>query len=89
ARGIAEVSPGQWQLAHDPAANAITPPDLRALTSSLSDRFSLAYGEDDGFVSPQDLFASDPGVRAIAGGGHNIMVNNPGAVWSWLALGER
>ncbi|MEM6581131.1 MAG: alpha/beta hydrolase [Pseudomonadota bacterium] len=89
ARGIAEVSPGRWQLAHDPAANAITPPDLPALTASLSDRFSLAYGEDDRFVSPQDLAATDPGVRAIAGGGHNVMVNNPGAVWSWLALEER
>ncbi|MEM8564348.1 MAG: alpha/beta hydrolase [Pseudomonadota bacterium] len=89
ARGIVEVNPGQWQLSHDPAVNAISAPDLPALTDGLAGRFSLAHGEDDDFVSPEDLASIDPGLSTIEGGGHSVMVNNPEAVWSWLALEHR
>jgi pimeloyl-ACP methyl ester carboxylesterase len=85
ARGVMAAADGQWCLSQDPAVNAITPPDMPALIRKLQGKYALAYGEDDGMIDAADLAALDPAVRSIAGGGHNIMVNNPGAVWAWLA----
>lgn len=86
ARGVMATEEGQWCLSQDPAVNAITPPDMPALTQQLQGKYALAYGEDDGMIDADDLAALDPGVRSIAGGGHNIMVDNPGAVWAWLGV---
>jgi pimeloyl-ACP methyl ester carboxylesterase len=84
ARGVMAIEEGQWCLSQDPAVNAITPPDMSALTRNLQGSYALAYGEEDAMVDAGNLATLDPGVRSIAGGGHNVMVNNPGAVWAWL-----
>lgn len=84
-RGVREVEDGQWCLAQDPRVNAITAPDMAALTAALRGRFALAYGEGDTMVDVEDLRRFDPGARSLAGGGHNIMVDNPRAVWAWLS----
>ncbi len=83
-RGVYEISPGQWCLAQDPGVNAFTPPDMTALAGSLRCRFSLGYGADDTMVDAADLARFDPALRCLDGGGHNIMVDNPQAVWDWL-----
>jgi pimeloyl-ACP methyl ester carboxylesterase len=84
ARGIIESPAGQWRLAQDPKVYALTPPDMAALTRNLQGRFALGYGAEDTMVDAQDLARTDPAVCRLEGGGHNIMVNNPGAVWSWI-----
>lgn len=84
-RGVVATDDGQWRLALDARVNAITAPDMAALTRKLAGRFALAYGADDTMVDTEDLSRIDPAVRSLAGGGHNIMVNNPGAVWAWLS----
>jgi len=84
ARGILATSPGQWCLAQDPRVHGMTPPALIALTADLQGSFSLAYGTDDAMVDAADLARCDPSLRRLPGGGHNIMVSNPGAVWDWL-----
>jgi pimeloyl-ACP methyl ester carboxylesterase len=84
-RGIRETAPGQWCLAVDPRVHAITPIDMCALADANRDRFALAYGAQDTMVNAADLARHDPAVSALAGGGHNIMVDNPAPVWAWLS----
>lgn len=86
ARGVMAKEEEQWCLSQDPAVNAITPPDMPALIQNLQGKYALAYGEEDGMIDADDLATLDPDVRSIVGGGHNIMVNNPGAVWAWLGV---
>ena len=86
ARGVMATEKGQWCLSQDPAVNAITPPDMPALIQNLQGKYALAYGEEDGMIDADDLATLDPDVRSIVGGGHNVMVNNPGAVWAWLGV---
>jgi pimeloyl-ACP methyl ester carboxylesterase len=83
-RGVVEASPGQWRLAQDPRVHGMTPPDMQALTADLQGCFSLGYGSDDSMVDSADLARCDPSLRRLPGGGHNIMVSNPAAVWEWL-----
>ena len=37
-------------------------------------------------IDADNLATLDPAVRSIQGGGHNVMVNNPGAVWAWIGV---
>ena len=83
-RGIRAVAPGQWRLAVDPLVYAITPVDMATLVDANRGRFALAYGALDEMVSAGDLARHDPSVTCLASGGHNIMVDDPAAVWAWL-----
>jgi len=84
ARGVMATEHQQWCLSQDPAVNAIGRLDMAALTAKLQGRYAFAYGEEDAMIDAANLATLDPGVRSIQGGGHNVMVNNPGAVWTWL-----
>ena len=86
ARGVMAKEEEQWCLSQDPAVNAITPPDMPALIQNLQGKYALAYGEEDGMIDADNLATLDPAVRSIQGGGHNVMVNNPGAVWAWIGV---
>jgi pimeloyl-ACP methyl ester carboxylesterase len=85
ARAIVEAPAGQWRLAQDPRVYDIASPDLPSLTANLQGRFSLVYGAEDSMVDVADLARIDPAVARLEGGGHNIMVNRPEAVWAWLS----
>ena len=45
---------------------------------------SLGYGADDTMIDARDMKRYDTGAQALAGGGHNIMVTHPKAVWGWI-----
>lgn len=85
ARGTVQSPQGHWQLAVDPAVYAVTAPDMGRLAQANRGRFALAYGVEDEMVDAADLARHDPQARALPGGGHNIMVNNPGGVWDWIS----
>jgi pimeloyl-ACP methyl ester carboxylesterase len=85
-RGTRAVAPGQWRLAVDPPVYAITPVNMATLADANRGRFALAYGALDEMVSAGDLARHDPSVTCLASGGHNVMVDNPAAVWAWLAV---
>jgi pimeloyl-ACP methyl ester carboxylesterase len=85
ARGTVQTRQGLWQLAVDPRVYAITPPHMERLARANRGRFALAYGADDEMVDAADLARHDPQVAVLPGGGHNIMVDRPGAVWDWIS----
>lgn len=84
AAGIAETGSG-WRLAADPAAASIRPPDMDALVAAAACPIRLAAGEHDPMSDAGGLRRWDPQARALAGLGHNAMLEDPAAVWDWLA----
>lgn len=83
-RGLRQDGDGQWLLAVDPRVNAVADPRVGALIERAACPVSLAHGADDAMIDADDLRRHDACAEAIAGGGHNVMVTHPGAVWEWL-----
>jgi pimeloyl-ACP methyl ester carboxylesterase len=73
-----------WRLAYDPATASIGPPPMEALMAAARAPVHLARGETDAMVPREQLAVYDPYAHQIAGG-HNVMVENPAAVWDWIA----
>jgi pimeloyl-ACP methyl ester carboxylesterase len=80
--GVAEAE-GGWRLACDPAAASVGPPAMRELLAAAEAPIHLARGEGDAMMTHAQLAAFDKDARDLPGG-HNVMVENPGAVWDWI-----
>lgn len=81
--GIA--SPGQgWRLAADPATASVGAPPMRGLLAAAAAPVHLGRGTGDAMVTREQLLEFDSRAADISGG-HNVMVENPAAVWQWLA----
>jgi pimeloyl-ACP methyl ester carboxylesterase len=75
---------GGWRLACDPRTAEVGPPPMKMLVTGAQCPFALACGETDRMVSVEQLRAWDPEAEALAGLGHNAMVEDPSAVWDWV-----
>lgn len=80
--GVAETESG-WRLAFDPATASIGPPPMRELLAAARAPIHLARGETDALVTQEQLAAFDADAADLRGG-HNVMVENPAAVWDWI-----
>lgn len=83
ARGVRREQ-GHWTSALDPRAFAVSPPDMTHLVQSARCPVHLACGEYDPMISVERLRDFDRNAVAIAGAGHNAMVDSPLAVWDWI-----
>jgi pimeloyl-ACP methyl ester carboxylesterase len=81
--GVRQDAEG-WRLACDPRTGEVGSPAMDALTAEAKAPFALACGELDPMVNVDQLRRWDPDARALAGMGHNAMVEDPQAVWRWL-----
>jgi pimeloyl-ACP methyl ester carboxylesterase len=82
AAGVARSDAG-WRLAFDPATASIGPPPMRELLAAARAPIHLARGETDALVTHEQLASFDTDAADLPGG-HNVMVENPGAVWDWI-----
>jgi pimeloyl-ACP methyl ester carboxylesterase len=80
--GVVHVKDG-WRLAFDPATASIGPPPMKELIAAAGAPIHLACGETDHMVTREQLAAYDPNAWSLVGG-HNVMVENPQAVWAWI-----
>ena len=76
-------TPEGWRLACDPAAASVGAPPMKELVAAACAPVHLARGTMDALVSHDQLAMYDSGARDLPGG-HNAMVENPGAVWDWI-----
>lgn len=82
AAGVTHAESG-WRLAFDPATASIGPPPMRELLAAARAPIHLARGETDALVTHDQLAAYDSDASDLRGG-HNVMVENPTAVWDWI-----
>ena len=80
--GVTETQEG-WRLAYDPATASIGAPPMKELMASARAPIHLARGAADAMISLAQLAIYDANARDLPGG-HNVMVENPGAVWDWI-----
>jgi pimeloyl-ACP methyl ester carboxylesterase len=80
--GVAQTAEG-WRLAYDPAAASVGPPPMATLLAGARAPIHLARGAADHMVSLEQLEVQDADARDLPGG-HNVMVENPSAVWDWM-----
>ena len=80
--GVVRTSQG-WQLACDPATASVGAPPMEELIDAARAPIRLARGAADPMVSRDQLAVYDPHARDLPGG-HNVMVENPAAVWDWV-----
>ena len=82
--GLREID-GSWEAALDPCAFAIDPPDMSELVRASPCRIRLACGDRDPMVAVKRLQRIDAEAVSFENAGHNAMVEQPAAVWSWLS----
>jgi len=80
--GIAEVE-GGWRLACDPRTASVGQPPMESLMAAARAPVHLACGEGDTLTNVAQLARYDAAAQSLSGG-HNIMMENPAAVWDWL-----
>lgn len=80
--GITQTAEG-WRLAYDPATASVGAPPMDALLATARAPIHLARGATDVMVSHAQIVVYDPKARDLSGG-HNVMVENPAAVWEWI-----
>jgi pimeloyl-ACP methyl ester carboxylesterase len=80
--GVTQTAEG-WRLAYDPATASVGAPPMEALLSAARAPIHLARGATDAMVSREQLAVYDANARDLPGG-HNVMVENPSAVWDWM-----
>jgi len=85
ARGVVRGEEG-WRLAQDPRSFAAAGAPFASLLKAAAARVVLARGEHDSLVSCAELAAHAAPVHTVAGAGHNVHVEQPGAM---VALLER
>jgi surfactin synthase thioesterase subunit len=56
---------------------------MRELMEAARAPIRLARAETDAMISRDQLAIYDHDTRDLPGG-HNVMVENPGAVWDWI-----
>lgn len=79
ARGIVQGEEG-WRLAQDPRTFGVAGAPFDSLAKSARARLILARGERDAMVSTAELRAHASDAVEIAGCGHNVQVEKPGAI---------
>jgi len=79
ARGIVQGEEG-WRLAQDPRTFGVAGAPFDSLAKSARSRLILARGEHDAMVSTVELRAHAADAVEIAGCGHNVQVEKPGAI---------
>jgi len=82
--GVARTEKG-WRLAADPATSSVGSPPMHAMMAAAQSPVHLARGGDDAIVTLDQLRAFDPDAIELPGLGHNAMVQDPEAVWRWIA----
>lgn len=80
--GVTQTAEG-WRLAYDPATASVGAPPMETLLSAAHAPIRLARGATDPMVSHEQLAVYDANARDLPGG-HNVMVENPSAVWDWM-----
>lgn len=83
ARGIVHDG-GAWRLAMDPAANDAGRPAFAGLRAAARCPVHLARGGRDPLVTLEDTRALDPGATDLGAYGHNVLVESPETLWSWV-----
>ncbi len=82
--GVTAAGEG-WRLACDPRTGEVGAPPMDDLIANACCPVALGCGEHDALVSVDQLRAWDAKAQALAGLGHNAMVENPAAVGRWLS----
>ncbi|MGN6515708.1 MAG: alpha/beta fold hydrolase [Rhizomicrobium sp.] len=82
AAGVVQTKDG-WRLAFDPATASVGVPPMRELIAAAQAPVHLACGQTDSMVTREQMAAYDSDARSLPGG-HNVMVENPAAVWGWI-----
>ena len=80
--GVIQTKDG-WRLAFDPATASVGVPPMRELIAAAQVPVHLACGETDHMVTREQMAVYDSDARSLPGG-HNVMVENPNAVWDWI-----
>jgi pimeloyl-ACP methyl ester carboxylesterase len=80
--GVTQTAEG-WRLAYDPATASVGAPPMDTLLSTARAPIHLVRGATDHLVSHEQLAVYDANARDLPGG-HNVMVENPSAVWDWM-----
>lgn len=86
--GIAPLADGGWGLVHDPATAAlppVPPEDLARLHDSVPCPVTLACGDADPMVTPEDMALIGGEVRLLPDAGHNPHVDQPRVVADLIA----
>ena len=81
--GVVET-PAGWRLAYDPHCAAVDPPPMADLLGAAQAPVHLARGSFDPMNTREQLARFDSSARDLSSGGHNVMVEDPRAVWAWL-----
>lgn len=85
ARGISREE-GAWRLAMDAAANDPGRPAFTELRAAARCPVHLARGGRDPLVTLEDTRALDAGATDLLAYGHNVLVESPETVWSWVEM---
>lgn len=80
--GVTKTDDG-WRLSCDPRTASVGPPPMESLMAAARVPVHLACGESDTLTNVAQLAHYDTAAQSLPGG-HNIMVENPSAVWDWL-----
>ncbi|MBO9512472.1 MAG: alpha/beta hydrolase [Variovorax sp.] len=86
-RGVVHDGEG-WRLAMDPRANAVGKPPLDELMTLARCPVHLGRGAGDALVTMAQTRTLDAGASDLGPFGHNVMVEAPERVWSWIASFE-
>ncbi|HEY8948397.1 MAG TPA: alpha/beta hydrolase [Rhizomicrobium sp.] len=81
--GVVQTKDG-WRLAFDPATASVGVPPMGELVAAAQAPIHLACGERDVMVTRAQMAEYDSDARSLPGG-HNVMVENPKAVWDWMS----
>ncbi len=80
--GVAQTAEG-WRLAYDPATASVGAPPMEALLARRACRSIWHAVRRIRWSRVSSLRFTTQNARDLPGG-HNVMVENPGAVWDWI-----
>lgn len=83
ASGVREEN-GRFRLAADPMINAAAGPEIAPLVNAMKCPLRLAAGSKDAMVSAADMTPFDPRPQLFEGAGHNLHVERPAELWSFV-----
>lgn len=86
--GVREES-GKFRLAADPMINAAVGPEVAALAAAMRCPLRLAAGSEDAMSSAADMQPLDADAFVFQGAGHNVHVERPEALWSFVRASLR
>jgi pimeloyl-ACP methyl ester carboxylesterase len=83
--GVAPLGEGRWRLAVDPEVHRVAGLEVESVFAAAGRaRLLVATGEHDPMAPPSRLGLVAPATRVIAGAGHNVHVEQPGAIVALL-----